>query len=185
MGDAQYTPATVLYEEEEVEFAPSAYARKNRNKQGHSCCGFCCDTRRAVIIVNILMMVVSFLTIALAYGAYELAEAVLQNDGDKALANEKKLKQIPWAFLMLVALVKMGFFASGVFGAIRYNKYMVSAALCVYAMSFTRDILHFSLSGVLLAGCCAYPHIFFLKEMKNNVMTPENYPNEVQSCCCV
>jgi hypothetical protein len=131
-------------------------------------------------------MVVTFLSTTLAYGAYELAEAVLQNaNDDKAMANEKKLEQIPMTFLLLVTLLKMCFFACGIFGAIRYNKYMVLAALFVYAMSFTRDILHFSMSGVMLAGCCAYPHVFFLKEMKNNVMTPESYPNEAQSCCCV
>jgi hypothetical protein len=39
--------------------------------------------------------------------------------------------------------------------------------------------------GLVLAALFAYPHFFFIKEVRSGIMSEANYVNVNQSCCCV
>lgn len=38
---------------------------------------------------------------------------------------------------------------------------------------------------IFVSAFFAYPNIVFYQELSEGIMTKENYPNEVHSCCCV
>ena len=81
---------------------------------------------------------------------------------------------------------------SGIVGAVNYNKINVLLALiahvsdlvlaCVYFNSFP---MWMSVGSVVVDCLFLYPHVVLLKEMQYGIMTPANYENEKQSCCCV
>jgi hypothetical protein len=56
-------------------------------KQGHSCCGYCCNTRRAVIIVNLIMICFNLLTALSFIAGVELMDfTTSQADDDQVAA---------------------------------------------------------------------------------------------------
>jgi hypothetical protein len=129
-------------------------------KRGHKLCGGCCDVRRAVIIVN---MVVGGLTL------------------------------LVFIFVLPLAILFVPFplapCALGIMGAIRYNVRMVGAAalnICVIiGVGLSAFNQHFNMFGVALFAFFLYPHILFIKEVRDGIMSKENYENERHSCCCV
>jgi hypothetical protein len=155
-------------------------------KQGHKCCGCCCDTRRAVIIVDSIVTVSTLLSTVLVGTGVKLMEAYAADaDDDQVVEAGKQLQGIPVGLLVVFMLLRAALCVLGVLGAISYKKWMVVAALCTHVLSVVIYLLHFNVPYMVFAGLLAYPHVFFIKEMDANVMTPDNYPNEVQSCCCV
>ncbi|KAG7347459.1 hypothetical protein IV203_016164 [Nitzschia inconspicua] len=157
-----------------------------RGKQGHSCCGCCCDTRRAVIICNLVMIVLQVLTGTFFVAGVELFEAAAKTADDDAVINAgKQLQQIPMGLVVALIILQIVLHSIGVQGAIAYKKWMVYCALASFAMNVVVNIFQLNPVFVIFNVCLAYPHVFFIKEMNENIMTPENYPNEVQSCCCV
>ena len=75
--------------------------------------------------------------------------------------------------------------ACGIYGALTYNTKFVFVSLIAYSLEFILSLFNFGLVGLLVAGCFAYPHVFFIREVQVGIMTPENYSNEKHSCCCV
>lgn len=45
--------------------------RHNGDKQGHKCCGGCCDVRRAVIIVDIVYIYLAIYELFTAFSSWE------------------------------------------------------------------------------------------------------------------
>jgi hypothetical protein len=179
MSGAMYTPTKSGFEDEIGGATISP-------KIGHSCCGCCCDTRRAVIIVNAVMTCFTLLSAVLMVAGVEILEAAAADADDDAVAEVgKELQSFPVGIMVVLMLIQAAFYVLGVWGAINYKKYFVVAALCAYVLSFVINLLQLGFFGMVLAVLFAYPHVFFIKELDANIMTPENYPNEVQSCCCV
>ena len=164
------------------------YTRDHRIavKQGHSCCGCCCDTRRAVIIVNLIMICFNVLsTLILITGIDLLVEGAAQADDDTVKNTATELKVFPEVLFVIWVCLQILFNVLGILGAINYSKWMIVATLLGYILSFIGNLLELNLAGMILSGFFAYPHYFFLSEMHFLIMTPDNYPNEVQSCFCV
>jgi hypothetical protein len=179
MSGAMYMPTKSGFEDE-IDGATIS------PKKGHSCCGCCCDTRRAVIIVNAVMICSTLLSAVFLVAGVEIMEAAAAGaDDDQVVEAGKEMQSIPVGLLTVVMLVEVALYALGVWGAINYKKCLVVAALCAYLLHFVINLLQLGFFGMVLAVLFAYPHVFFIKEMDANIMTPENYPNEVQSCCCV
>jgi hypothetical protein len=84
-----------------------------------------------------------------------------------------------------IMVIRLLFNGCGVYGAYTFNQYLVGFSLFSYALEGVFALLSFNLAGLLLAGFFAYPHVFLIKEIRAGIMTPENYPIEEQSCCCV
>ena len=155
-------------------------------KQGHSCFGCCCDMRRAVIIVNIIMLVLTFLTAIFTIAGVEfLRENSQLFTDDEVQEAAEELESVPLALLFVLLLVECFFFAFGIIGALKYVKWMVYVALAGYVLSFVANIIYLNIGALVLGALFAYPHLFFIREMDKRIMTKENYSNEKQSCCCV
>lgn len=168
-------------------------------KRGHKCCACCCDVRRAVIIlncVNILLMINAlYQELIWRKTAQEnIANGKVPFDDDYMIAEYQKVADMSVARIVFVNLLKGIISVVGIFGALHYNVYMVGITGIMYSilafMAFVNMFLvekyAFILVGtILFAGLFAYPHFVFIREVRKGIMTPETYPEEKQSCCCV
>ena len=78
-------------------------------------------------------------------------------------------------------------FLIGIWGAYSYNILGVRfSALFIIAFFITYTVMtvRYILGGALIA-LVLYPHVGLIAEIKNGTMTPETYPREQASCCCV
>ena len=163
------------------------FQRAARSKQGHSCCGGCCDMRRAVIIVDIISVVF----VALGLLTFTVGVQILSNlptDPNNPTSGEeiqKTVGSIPIGLVIAMGVVKILCYVVGIQGAISFTSWMVQVALVCYVIDFFLNAWQFNIFGMVLIAFFAYPHYFLVQEMKSGIMTPDNYPNEVQSCCCV
>jgi hypothetical protein len=168
-------------------------------KRGHSCCGFMCDMRRAVIITNIISIVAVILTAIAVSVVYHAAK----NSNDPASQDSVHALETR-AFRMQIALTVFGiFFAFGaIFGALKYKVIPVAANAVFIFVSFVisaalqnkaaRESNNYSYGPVniifsLVANALfMYPHIVYCREVKAGILSAETYSSrEKQSCCCV
>jgi hypothetical protein len=155
-------------------------------KQGHKCCGGCCDVRRAVIIVNIVsvfLLASGLLGVLAARNVVNDSEQVYEDDEVAAAIEE--FKQLPIGWFLTIQVIKILCAAAGIFGAIHYNVYLTGAAALSYCADVVFSLIGLHIPGLILGACFAYPHFFFIKEVRSGIMSKENYPNEEMSCCCV
>jgi hypothetical protein len=139
----------------------------DNEKRGHSCCGCCCDTRRAVVIVDVIYLHLTLLS--LFAGGSESSSS----DGPSAGAI------VFLSLLMIVATIL------GIVGALRYNIYMVGLAILPFFIEFIAYLGYGPYWLVPIVALCVYPHVMFIKEVHEGIMTKERYTHEQQSCCCV
>lgn len=173
-----------------------------QEKQGARCCGFCCDYRRAVLIIACISALFSLGYLIFALVAPDVIPSVgVEYDDDEV---EEILED----------LVKVGGILAGIslfanicaiIGAIKYNIYLVAVnALWIFgnfvantitSIEYANDINqtdpdtdlslvpNIIVSGVI-ACLLAYPHVGFIVEVKRGIMSFETYPREEYSCCC-
>ena len=156
-------------------------------KQGHKCCGGCCDMRRGVIIVDIINVVLLTLGLFGVLATRNLsgqAEELYDDDEVQATLAEFATSFPLGAFIAIQA-IKIVCSASGVVGALRYNIYFTGVAAAAYCFDALMALIGLNLGGVVYAVFFAYPHFFFIKEVRAGIMSKENYHNEEMSCCCV
>eukprot|EP00542_Grammatophora_oceanica_P018879 CAMPEP_0194048950 /NCGR_PEP_ID=MMETSP0009_2-20130614/29105_1 /TAXON_ID=210454 /ORGANISM="Grammatophora oceanica, Strain CCMP 410" /LENGTH=155 /DNA_ID=CAMNT_0038694985 /DNA_START=87 /DNA_END=554 /DNA_ORIENTATION=+ len=143
---------------------PSAF------KQGHKCCGGCCDVRRAVIIVNIINAFVSlFVIIELIFydQLIESGKNVYSEDMQNSL--EKMSDQVHHMEGALIGLMVVRLFGSlaGIYGGMTFSWPLVAASMGVYALVAAPDILMFGVvGGPLLDGLFAYPHYYLTRRSR-------------------
>ena len=156
-------------------------------RQSHLCCGCCCDTRRAVIVVNVISMCVAALAIGLtsmAIGASGRYASDFDDDEYVSAFAEIDGKAIGLSIGVLV--VGMICQATGIYGAQKFNKIGVIIGAIWHALQCIFSIAIFDIAGAIMSGFFCYPHVAFLLELNNGIMTPEKYPNEALCCaCCV
>jgi hypothetical protein len=159
-------------------------AAMRAGKHGHSCCGCCCDTRRAVIIVNAFMVCIMLLaTVGMVIGVEFLEMTAANADDDQVKSIGEQVSALPLGFLIVRNLLLAAMFAVGIPGAVKYNPRMVQVAYAGYVIKLLFDLREGAIIDVIVDGVFSYPHFYFLKEMQENIMTPDNYPNEAQCCC--
>jgi cytochrome bd-type quinol oxidase subunit 2 len=145
------------------------------NKRGHS---------RAVIIVNAIMVCGMLLsTVSVIVGVEFLEMTAADADHDQVKQMGKQVAALPLGFLVVRNILLAIMFAVGILGAVKYNPQMVQVAYVGYAVKLLFDIREGAVMDMMMDVFFAYPHFYFLKEMKEHVMTPNNYPNEAQCCC--
>jgi hypothetical protein len=167
-----------------VTFEQGHPALGSRVKQGHKCCGDCCDVRRAVIIVNLISV------FSVVFGLALFASALARSDFEEKMSGQ--------TVGMVIVILEMVFYGMGVYGAISYNQWLVASALALYSALVVYSIAlvvnsvlmadefwYFYFFGILRNALFAYPHWFLIQEIRSGIMTVENYPNEKHSCCCV
>jgi hypothetical protein len=75
--------------------------------------------------------------------------------------------------------------AIALYGASNFNKIAICIGAMWYIFEFVRSFAFFDPLGAILAGFFCYPHAVFYYEIKNGVMSRENYPREKKCCeCC-
>ena len=184
MGMEQTYMPTAMVAVEGEDVTASGLRAATGFKQGHRCCGCCCDTRRAVITVNSIMAILLLLGTVLGAVGIELLEiAAADADDDEVKEAGEELQQTPLGLLVFMNICLIGCFVAGILGAVNYNPTLVKLAAGAYVAKIIIDIIGMNLVALIIDGFFLYPHIFFLKEMRDNIMTHENYPNEAQCCC--
>jgi hypothetical protein len=166
---------------QEVVVLPGGYGAK----RGHKCCGGCCDVRRAVIVVNCvvggLVLWGVLAVLALKTGAEHIA---MKMDDDEAIAAMNKLQDAPIVPLLIRFSIALICCVFGVLGAIQYNVWMVYVAALKLCVDIVVGLCTFNVAVVIAFSLFLYPHVFFIKEVREGIMSKDNYENERQSCCC-
>mmetsp|Transcript_44231 Transcript_44231/g.94157 ORF Transcript_44231/g.94157 Transcript_44231/m.94157 type:complete len:178 (+) Transcript_44231:130-663(+) len=158
-------------------------------KIGHKICGCCCDSRRAVIVlnvINIILTVIGMSIVVFANNSPDLDKALVEQgisveDWEKSYKIFMAVYSIDIVILTIVAL-----------GANLYNICSVGLGL-IWALAY----MTFSIwangsnsTAVTIAGAAIsfliklYIYGVFISEVKDGIMTPETYPREEFSCCC-
>lgn len=180
---AQATGTVVQGEEAGVFVNPSG-------KQGHKCCGSCCDVRRAVIIVNGVNLVILCMSLMSFLAARNIANN--SNTDDAAQVDDQLQEAIdvysnaPLGAIIAIMVVQAIISAIGMAGAFLFNKWMVGVTAVVYILGLVGALISLNPGGMAYNGFFLYPHVFLIKELHHGIMTKENYePVEKHSCCCV
>jgi hypothetical protein len=175
----------VLAQPEKDGIAVSATAM-GAGKQGHAFCGGCCDVRRAVIIVNIVSIAFASLGLVTVGGLMAVSSSASYDDDEvqEAMSSFNEGNLAMGVFFALAA-IRIVANALGIYGAVTYNIWMVGISLAAYCIDFAMGVVSVNIVGLVTNALFAYPHFFFIKEVRSGLMSEANYVNEKQSCCCV
>ena len=189
MNDTPHTTETVETEYKLASAAQSAYPDVDGPqghlglKRGHKCCGGCCDMRRAVIIVNIINLCFLLAAIMSLFALLSLDKSNLSAQEAAAISD---LDGATVGVALTLSILKIIANSLGIYGALQFNVIMVGISCAVYCFDVFLALIAFNFAGLIYAVFFAYPHFFFIREVRTGIMTKENYPiNEEQSCCCV
>jgi hypothetical protein len=181
-------------------------------KQGSKFCGCCCDFRRAVIIVDIIVIVLEFVVVAMiATGAIDYYISGADDNEEFEDHVDPYLKaEMGFSFVSILLCIL------AIAGAAKFNLWMVlphavwlvlgwviGLVLVIRACNswnekdtkedhsyYTIDYectvngpgVVFSLIFMVLF---LYAHIGFMMEVNKGIMSEETYEREKHSCCCV
>ena len=177
--ETEYTPVVVQgHDYADVSKGDGMSPMIRGKKQGHKCCGSCCDVRRAVIAVNMLFLGLFVMIV------FQMDASTMDYNDDTTQTTMDVFANV--ALVIAIWLLPPTVFsAAGIAGALLYNKWMVGLAGAFYCLLMIFNVLQFDIFGLVLMGLFAYPHYFLVKEINQGIMTEQNYPNEKMSCCCV
>lgn len=168
---------------------PEQTKMDSKEKQGAKFCGFCCDMRRAVIILNILAAIVLAINLIQWLAVQKILEdervtAAIVLD---ALAFAGALSSILGAigfkpiFVGIGLILVIGNYIGNIIVAISFYKYFEELG---YELNWGVPVAGWVI-GVVILLFYAYAHVTFITENKRGTMTKDNYENEEHSCCCV
>jgi len=140
--------------------------------------------RRAVIIINIINIILGVVTIAVnvsnaAFLTIGIEDDRIKDDFDSVLTDG-----------IIIASVGLAVFIITLWGAMKYNIFAVGlGALYFTAQFFNSYTVPVPTPTLVVSGVISalflYPHVGLIIELNNGIMTPETYPREEMSCCCV
>ena len=164
-------------------------------KQGHTYCGFCCDMRRAVMIVNAVnILFLLIITLAVA----EADRMVRESDND---AEKEALDSSEKALRGVAIIAVFGWILSFVtiWGAIKFRVipvalnalYMFIAFLATSTMRYRATEHHTAhdfdvgswFINVFFLLLAEYPHIMYVIEVRSGILSAETYQREKRCCC--
>lgn len=141
---------------------------------------------RAVFVVDIVSIVLTLLgTILFLAGAEAIQGTAVQSDDETVNDATVAFQNAHRGPIVVVLLVSVVCYAAGVYGALQFAPPFVWTAAICHVVAFIGNLASLNVIGVILEACFVYPHAVFIREMRAGVMTPDNYVNEVHSCCCV
>jgi hypothetical protein len=156
--------------------------RVTTERRGQSCCGFCCDMRRAVLILN------GFLVILYSIGVWNTVPSWSSHRRDHHVENDDDDNDNDtWRFLKM--LLKLICFVLGMWGALSFSTWQLYFPIMVHLHTIVVSCgIIFSDWDVMPIGIgisFLYPHVVLMQEIQNGILSKETYPFEAQSCCCV
>jgi hypothetical protein len=153
--------------------------------RSHNCCRCCCDTRRAVIVVNIISITFAALAV-LSISLLTNDKFAAKFDDDEVQAAVNEIDGATLGITIGVAVIGMICNACGIFGAYKFHKISTVIAGLWYFAECIRACYFCDLPSLVMAAFFMYPHVVFYQEVSNGIMSPASYPQEQQSCnCCV
>jgi len=148
-------------------------------RRAHICCG--CDTRNAVFVVDsisICFYVFATVSFSLLFGD------TFNYDDDHVQSVMEALDDAKIGFTISVFVIGIISSVIGICGAKFFNKVAIAVGGIWFAFETIRSLCLLDIAGAVLAAGFCYPHAVFYYEMKNGIMSPENYPNEKVCCDC-
>ena len=149
------------------------------DRRGHLFCGFACDMRRSVIIVNAINIALLLISTSLLYF---LPQEVEEEDDVVSAETEQELLRNNTLGVVLPALALS---ALGIQGAWKFEYLSVFLAGLFHGTNIVFDLIIMNWGGAILGIIYCYPHVMLCREIQNGIMTPENYHNEDHCFCCV
>jgi hypothetical protein len=117
------------------------------------------------------MIVFQIFTGTLLIAGIQLINAAATASDDLFVATGEDLQQIPLGWFVVLIIVQIVLHCIGIQGAIAYKQWMVFCSLASHVVNFAVNIIGFNILGLVLNVGFAYPHIFFIYEMKQNIMS--------------
>jgi len=167
-------------------------------KQGKICCGFCCDFRRAVMVLAIVGIVFQAITLVLSLlGTTGLSIAAASVDDDAAQDELAGAAVVTGIYTAAVVLA-LCFYIFQLFAALKYNVCML-ATVVIYELVYlgitlwnTYDesveadtgFVGPAIGAIIVQAIFIYPVVGLIMEIKSGIMSAETYPREAHSCCC-
>jgi hypothetical protein len=152
-------------------------------RKAHVCCGCCCDTRKAVFVVNIISLCLYGLgsTSVIALAA---ARNLGQYDDDAVNQGLNNVTGVTIGFTLGFMVVGMILNAVAIYGASSFHRYCVLVGGLWFVFEAVRSLAYLDFAGAIMAAFFVYPHAVLYTEIKNGIMTRDNYPNEKVCCDC-
>jgi len=174
------TPSTQSYGS-----IPTTTNTSPTTKQGHACCGGCCDVRRACIIVNGISISLFFLNLCVLVAIQHVTF-----DDDDALQQHSEWQEtvstLPTNRIVLFSSLGILLLGIATYGALQFQVKYVLVGLVFYGVDMILCLLPLNPLGLILSACFAYPHYFLVCELIDGSMNRETYVAvEEQCCCCV
>jgi hypothetical protein len=181
----------------------SANSDSTPAKRGRSCGGCLCDMRRALIILSGMGSLLSVLSLVSNYFLlYEpTKDDIGERTDDTSAADDMQRLDDLFLIQIVASVLSILGFALSIRGAMTFSVRLVIpnaiymplgfALLNISIFRAAGDIEEFDYSSGNLIGpligvvMSVYVHVSFIKEVRAGIMSPENYANEEQSCCCV
>ena len=154
----------------------------------------CCDSRRAVIIVeSIFGIAFNVIGMILLLTAADIAAMFDDDEFSSEFATGAVITSAIYGFGILISLVV-------IFGAITFNAPLVVlgivwtvaqtiAGIVLQAQSYNGAGLRYPIVDAIIrisvASLLIYPLAVFAAEVRNGIMSKQTYPKERHSCCCV
>lgn len=137
-----------------------------------SCCGCCCDMRRAVIICNVYMITSAVLWFCLEVLMYAFAKTVEPNDPRIDPKDVQNLPTGAWiGFLTALTAFQCTLYGFGVQGAFTFKKSLVVGALFSYKLNVVYHLMMGNTIGICLSFFLAYPNVVFFLEVDHHIMS--------------
>eukprot|EP00567_Pseudictyota_dubia_P001127 CAMPEP_0197467996 /NCGR_PEP_ID=MMETSP1175-20131217/65849_1 /TAXON_ID=1003142 /ORGANISM="Triceratium dubium, Strain CCMP147" /LENGTH=121 /DNA_ID=CAMNT_0043004091 /DNA_START=927 /DNA_END=1292 /DNA_ORIENTATION=+ len=115
----------------------------------------------------------------------QLVDAMDDDEAKQQFTDAEKTLGASMGLIVFLGISKLICGSVGIYGAITYKVWAVAISLAFYCVEFAHNLFAMNIIGLLMPGFFAYPHVFFMKEVKEGIMSEENYELEKQSCCCV
>ena len=153
-----------------------------------NCCGCCCDMRTAVIWVNVVSLIFTiplaliFVSGTTAMNSVDFTDAdadFYQNIEDdevrdqtiEAMAQMNEMKGASndiMAGVITMVVIRMICSVLGIYGATKYKPDLVAVCLVSFLNEFVFNAIVLNFLGLIMPGFFAYPHLFFIRELKRN-----------------
>ena len=183
-------------------------------KLGGTCCGFCCDFRRATIIVNSVIIGLSTFSLVSLFNRPDAAEIMrgyedIDVDDDVVLNDLAEIADDSFLASAILGGVLVVFTAVPLYGAYMFDARMVSFGVVLLVATLVTEILvaYFYIEKAdkvveptelyefnqpiviytltaIIQALFIYPHVGLILEIRSGIMSFETYSREAYSCCC-
>ena len=140
-----------------------------------------CDTRNAIFVVNSIS-ICFYLFAAVSFSL--LFSDSFNYDDDHVQTVMDALDDAKIGLTISVFVMGIICNVTAICGAKFFNKIATIIGGMWFAIETIRSLCFLDIAGAVVAACFCYPHAVFYHEIKNGVMSPENYPNEKVCCDC-